>query len=132
MKNSVRKWLLFGVLVALAPIGFRYISAVINQNPLAYFELISGGELFLISVALCASAVGDLIELNTDSEPIKTAAMVWSAAAVLNCIICSLLFAGLKDSPTADPQKLANFSILFYVVSLVVGASSVKVAGDGA
>jgi hypothetical protein len=48
---------LFGILFALLPIAAVYVNGRIDGNPPGWIDLLSGGELFLISSAVAADAV---------------------------------------------------------------------------
>jgi MFS family permease len=47
-----------GVVFALLPLGLIYVNGRLDHKPTSWIELLAGGELFLISAAVAADAVG--------------------------------------------------------------------------
>jgi hypothetical protein len=59
MRARLTKWLLFGVLFALVPIGVRWLFARTSGHVLSLAELTDQGELCLIAIGITSSALGD-------------------------------------------------------------------------
>jgi hypothetical protein len=51
-------WLFCSIFIALLPIGTSYINGRAGGKPPGWVELLAGGELFLISAAIAADAIG--------------------------------------------------------------------------
>jgi hypothetical protein len=63
--RKVRKkliiWTTFSVIIGSLPIMLNMMILFSNNKPIAFFDLFAHGELLLISVAIAADAVGDMI-----------------------------------------------------------------------
>jgi uncharacterized membrane protein len=60
IREKLLRWALFGVIFALLPITFNFLSAVTRNQAIAVSSLASHGELLLISVSISAAAAGEL------------------------------------------------------------------------
>jgi hypothetical protein len=63
--RKVRKkliiWTTFSVLIGSLPVVLNMMILFSNNKPVAFFDLFAHGELLLISVAIAADAIGDMI-----------------------------------------------------------------------
>lgn len=121
-------WLLFSVLLALAPLlfnaAFVYVS---GQNP-TLVQLLRNGELLLIAVAIGADAIGKLM---ASGNTLRLPKIVAGGAAILLVIFCSLLFASVATSSigtSLDPTRVANVSALMFGLTVIAGMSCTVLA----
>jgi hypothetical protein len=89
MVASFTIWLIFSVVLALAPLIFNTVSTFMTGVDPSMADLIGHGELLIVSVALGADAVGKLIGTGPHY---KTPKVVASGACIFLVIISSLLF----------------------------------------
>ncbi len=61
MAERLIRWFVFSVLVALLPFVWNWISLVTQEKAATLETMFCRGELFLVSCALCAAALGELI-----------------------------------------------------------------------
>ncbi len=54
-------WLIFGVICSLFPIGADYISASAADSNVGLIDVLSHGELLIVSAVMAAAAVGDIV-----------------------------------------------------------------------
>lgn len=59
-KNQLLLWLFLGVVFALSPLACNFLLLRVDGKPATILELCSRGELFLISAAIAADALGKL------------------------------------------------------------------------
>lgn len=99
MANKLLKWLIFGVLVALLPILFNLLFAITVGGELTVGRLIGRGELLLIAVGLCSTALGDLVlaELPVRSRFWRGARLVLTGMCVVVIAASSFYFALVSD-----------------------------------
>ncbi len=65
MAARLTRWAIFSVAVSLIPLIFSFIYLTTVGPTPAFFDLISDGELLLISVALTGAAIGEVIDKKT-------------------------------------------------------------------
>lgn len=127
MPDRLVKWLVFSGAVALVPVLFAAIFSYLEAGRTRYPAILGNGELFVISVGLCAAAIGDLIDKGSGTAARKRAALLVGGAAVMIVIMASLLFAVLTYGPLVDARRVAHTSIVVYFSALFVGASSILI-----
>ena len=80
MDTQFWKWLVFGVALALMPIGFHFMYIVtVPRLELSWSILLGRGELLLLAVGLSAGAMGDLVLMRPG----------WGAFKVVTTGICA-------------------------------------------
>ncbi|MGH3865522.1 MAG: hypothetical protein ACRDQ4_05150 [Pseudonocardiaceae bacterium] len=61
LRIKVGKWLLFEIVFALLPLFFNWGTAILHDKSVSWGLLVGRGELLLISVAIIAAAIGNLV-----------------------------------------------------------------------
>jgi hypothetical protein len=125
------RWMLFGVGLALLPIAWNGISSLARGGDASFTTVLGNGELLLIAAVLGATTAGDLVGIQT-----KRFGVVRSTLLGLNfvCImLATLLFGDFAATARSgdyqlDQAVVTRFSVLLFLVSLVVSASSHFVA----
>lgn len=109
------RWLVFGVTFSLAPIADDYVSAIGRHGgsfpPIA--EVLKHGELFILSSALAAVGLGEIIGANQKFQLVKIFIGGFSA---LNIFSSSELYSH------ANSPESANFIGYYTVVSYFIFA----------
>ncbi len=91
MDDRFWKWLLFGVVLALLPIAFNLLYAwTVTGVKLTPALLFGRGELLLLTVGLCAGALGDLILMQHRWRTLK---MVTTVVCIADIAFASFYFA---------------------------------------
>jgi hypothetical protein len=124
------RWLLFSVLIAVLPIGFNGIFMVNRSEPLVWKSLLAHGELYLISVAVTAAALGEMFGREGGK---KLTRMCLTGLSCILIAISSVLFADTASiARQAEGQMNIDFvawgSITFFVFSVVTGACCIVVS----
>ncbi len=121
------KWLIFGVVLALLPIGFNLVYAwtVIGPWPSTAF-LFGRGELLLLAVGLSSGALGDLILGEGKWQALR---LVVAGVCILNIGLASFYFALVSGKyairePT-DTGVVVVISLVLYGVAVLSGGTSV-------
>ncbi len=119
-------WVIFGVLLSLSPILFSLIFYFLTDKP-DYVQVISRGELFIISVALGASAAGNLIATGSEYRTLKA---VSAGGSLLLVIISALLFAAVSGagSPNINDDRVAETSLVILLLTIAASGGCVILA----
>lgn len=124
--KRVLMWLAFSVIFALAPVFINYL-IVRGASDFRWIHLLNRGELFLISAALCADAVGRMWGQ-------KAQAGYLSACCLIGCLY--ILFAASIEFGIAAPKldgggrltdSQTEDSLIYFVVAVGAGLGAVLV-----
>ena len=100
-------WIIFGVLVSLAPLLANVITTMLSNDPslanhpieqsLNFFQLVSyKGELLLLAVGLSAAGIGDVAESLLQGVQWGAAKAVILGLCLLNVIFGIFLYVGIS------------------------------------
>jgi hypothetical protein len=106
MGAKLARWFVFSVLIALLPICFTYVYMLTDGKSPSLPDVLARGELLLISVALAADALGDLIASGPSNVGFKIAA---GGGCLLTIVFASLYFA------VVSTKAAANVNVVFYI-----------------
>ncbi len=121
------KWLIFGVILALLPIGFNLVYAltVFGLWPSAAF-LFGRGELLLLAVGLSSSTLGNLM---LGRHRWRTLRLVVAGVCAADIAFASFYFALISGKyvmrGSTDTGVEVTISLALYVVAVVSGGTSV-------
>jgi hypothetical protein len=118
--------MLFSVLVSLIPLLLHGVVLLGQERPPSgiWTAILDHGELLLISTAIAADAIGDLVASGLRSEPGKVLA---GGGCVLSLLFAALCYA--TNSTMIDlghPLKaevMTEISVLIFVVTVLAGGS---------
>jgi hypothetical protein len=116
MSAKLLRWLIFGVLLALVPLVFSWFCRLIFSEDASLKTLLSQGELLLITAALCAAAIGEL--LGSDDKQ-KNWKIISGGASLMILIFSALIFSVISNqslfstSPDIDAVKVASLIVYF-------------------
>lgn len=114
------RWVLFGVVIALAPLIANYFSLGFAGKNSTIGGVIARGELLLIVSAMCAAAVGELVGSGAAFRTLKVIA---SGVALVVLVLASLFFAGVAVAHArgggVDPIAIKEISLYIYGVAIV-------------
>jgi hypothetical protein len=127
MRDKLALWFVFSVLLSLVPIIFHIVKGYTNHTPHALTAAIQRGELLLITAALCAAAVGELIVAQPITPPTSSTTItsttsqltakpsqidkiVSGGTAIIFLMFCSLYFADI--SATYNSGAYVNNKII--------------------
>ncbi|MFZ5911684.1 MAG: hypothetical protein ACOYYU_16855 [Chloroflexota bacterium] len=125
--NKLVKWVIFSVIVSLLPLFINLLLLYLNgiYLTIAYFS--PHGELLLISVTICAIAIGDVIGTGKKYLALKLLA---AGGCVLILIFSSSIFAILSlgsiiPENSATASAITDFSLITFLFSLLTSSGCV-------
>jgi hypothetical protein len=124
-------WFVFTVIVTLAPFFLGFFQSIDRDQQFTFSLILGTGQLLLVSVAIAAAALGDLvaIEVSTNQRILKTVAI---GSCTLVVIISSLWFgdisATIQGKPVPDPRTISFGSGVVYFWALVSSAWCLSLA----
>jgi hypothetical protein len=125
------RWLVFSVLFGLIPFASAFFHLLITGQPAplpgTLPGLVAHGELFIISAALAADALGDLIASGKEWAIFKVFA---GGGCVLALGLASLMFADVSFNASSKPDVVYNASLWIFFTTLV-SSGACKVLAEG-
>ena len=126
--EKLTKWLFFSVAVALLPLSFHYLQLVMVGRSPGLADITQHGELLIISAAMAAAAIGDVVSAEVSRSILKMMAIGF---CVIMLLLSSLLYAFISScTMTGVDVKshiASNISIITYVFTLITSASSIAI-----
>jgi peptidoglycan/LPS O-acetylase OafA/YrhL len=122
-------WIVFSVIVALAPFGARAVSAYIHGSFPTLPGIIGHGELFFTCAAIGTAAIGRMI--GTGPRNLYLKIIAGGAAALLVFVSCVLAGDTAQSASSVDPQRVGSMSYFLFCFMLPTGAGCVLVSEEG-
>jgi hypothetical protein len=124
-------WGIFGVVVSLLPFAFGLLQSVGSKGPFSYSQILGGGQLLLVAVALSAGAFGDLIVV--DVPPIQRMPKVFAiGSCVIEILVSSYWFGIITESASVgtprNPTVVSILSAPVFIWALLSSGSCVLIA----
>lgn len=126
--EKLTRWLIFNVMIALVPLSAGFLGLQLARQELSLHTLTARGELLLISSAIAAAAVGELIPAGRARATRKLCA---GGSCILLVLLSSLFFAAIQARQDADPQSILSLSLWMFAGTLLAGFSCVYLAHEG-
>ncbi len=121
MAEKLTRWFIFGVVVSLLPFALAYLNLWASKKPVKIEDLFSRGELLLVSTAIGAAAIGELLGIKETHALYKIIIGGCSFVAVLTQMAW---YAYASDaSRRLDGRNVAKLSVAFFVVTLFCSAA---------
>lgn len=134
MAARLTRWLIFSVIVAMVPLAFDYFARMTDGSEAPKLAaIVSKGELLLISAAIAAAAIGEII-----GRPGKRAVaeLVATGACVVTFFFASLYYANvsvlqrqysreaLSQQQEQQPKEEVIFrtSVVLFIFTLISSA----------
>ncbi len=129
MLQKLIKWLLFSAVISVVPLFSTYIILLLHSNYTTITTIIARGELQLISVALLANGIGEVVSNDNISKTIKIAL---SGLSTILLLLISIWYGAIVSSliaqnSTSTPQVLEFPSLIIFLVSFFISACCVVV-----
>jgi hypothetical protein len=96
-------WLAGSTLFALSPLAANYMTGLVRGRPPGWLELISGGELCIISAAVSADAIAKALR---GGQRYRNPRIVCGVGCLLLLIASSLLFGAITSAMTEHHSLL--------------------------
>ena len=125
MRTRLIRWLIFSVVVSLVPLLLAYASDQTRGGTPTLVSILSKGDLLLISTALAAAAIGDLLPA-AQAMPVR--AMLAGGGCVVSVLFGSSYYAAIVTGSVARPDLVADYSVALFGMTLLSGASCVLMA----
>jgi hypothetical protein len=121
---TLLRWLIFNVLISLLPLAFAAFLLASKQAPhqeSMWVSVLGGGELLLISTAIAAEAIGDLIASNEEKAVWK---YISSGGCLIALIFSALWYATVRESgPTQNAATIVVGSVILFAATFVAALS---------
>lgn len=121
-------WSIFTVAFSLLPLLFNWFLVFIRGQTFTLIDLISSGELVLISVAINAAALGEIIEYGT-KKPYDIRRILAIGFCVLTMTLASfaysLLGANINAVDEIDQSRAFLISIIIFLTATLTSSINV-------
>jgi hypothetical protein len=131
--NRFAKWAIFGVIFAIAPLAADYFIGSLH-NPSSTFswhDVVSKGELLLVTAAIAGAGVGELIGSGKDWLPFK---LVTGGACFVILLVAAELYSSIASDvrlqAVYDKPRLVDYSIYLFFATLIASAGCILAAED--
>lgn len=128
--HKLIRWTIFSVAVALLPLVFHALQLTTRGKAVSVTAVTSHGELLLISVALAAAAIGDL--LGNRNWTLSIPKLVASGFCMLMLLLSSFYYADISacrmSGQLIEDGVIATVSVLSYAFTLVCSGCCVALA----
>lgn len=137
---KIAKWLLFTAAIAILPLGLDLLFRFMHNGPFSLYDLISAGQLFLISSALSASGLGEVISsLEKTKEnvfhhvvtgfvgmiSIVSTVGLYGYVSAANAFINGAKLTG-PQILSLDTVSIGHIQIVCFILSFIVGLYAQK------
>ena len=131
MKIRFLKWFLFTLVVSLAPIIVSAVALKLVRETASLERLLGNGELLMISCALAATAIGELIASKA-RLPHGKLILVWlcGIAVFFSTMGYAILIVADAWKKAFDKSMIANFSIALFIGTGICAAICVVIAPE--
>jgi hypothetical protein len=123
------RWGIFSVIIALLPVFFNLLTVGSRGGSLSLRQVASHGELLLISTAIAAASVGDLI---ASGSKLPMAKILAGGGCIVGLFLGSLWYADISAAQAANvvlnPAWINNGSAIVFALTLVSSGSCVALA----
>ncbi len=128
--HRLTRWAIFSVAVALLPLVFHALQLATRGKPVSVAAVTAHGELLLISVALAAAAIGDLLGSRNWTHSLSK--LVSSGFCMLMLLLASFYYADIcacrMGGQPIEDAVISKVSILSYLFTLICSASCVALS----
>lgn len=120
------RWVIWVVVLGLAPLVFKAQIAYAQDKSFSWRDIISNGELILISIPIAGSGVAETVRRM--SNHFRLARQVNMATGLLLIISCSATYGNLSLATSGRSRDIVAESIALFLSSVIVGASSIALS----
>ncbi|MBK5994989.1 hypothetical protein ACIF6H_23075 [Streptomyces microflavus] len=126
---KVLHWAFFSVIFAVLPIAAGYLIDATRQGDRSFSDLISHGELYIVSAGLTAAAVGQSFMKKSNKHRFLHAILTFTNIGLF--FLTSFLYAdAVAPNAASDPEVrrdvMAELSLWFFAITLITtGVSTV-------
>lgn len=119
--TNLGRWIFFSVLITAAPIIYNSFNLILNRRSVDPNTILAHGDLILVSVALLAGAIGDLVSDDKIKKPVK---IIVGGSICFILVMSCLLFANvsLAVSQNIDKNFVTVYSFVSFSWTVILGA----------
>ena len=116
------RWTIFGVVFALLPFALNWwhMWTASGSNPWYVYQLWPRGELLLVSVAIAADAIGDLVGSGGSLLIFK---LIACGGCVLALFIAAAWFSQSQFALNPNSIKISNASMCVFMLTIISGGA---------
>jgi hypothetical protein len=124
--KRILMWLAFSVVFSLGPVFINYL--VVRDNPkIELFDLLNRGELFMLSAALCADAVGRMWGQKAQTGYFSSICLIGCVYILFACSIEFGMAAKNLDSGGRLSPSATKDSLIYFGVTVLAGLGTLLV-----
>lgn len=132
MAEKLVSWAIFSVVVALIPIFFNALRLHSRPGGPGPHTILDRGELLILTAALCAAAVGELLISPQVDGVVRVSKLVAGGAVILILLFSSLYYADVNAAHVAGARQnlkvVRTSSLVFFSVAFFACGSCVLLA----
>ena len=121
MWARLSRWLLFGVLFALIPIGVRWAFVKTSGQGVGLEELVNRGELCLIAIGITSSALGDAALFERKYQTARVWALALCGANLLAAAAYYGYVSSRNGSDPVDETFVLRASAVMFLMAVCAG-----------
>ena len=129
IRQNIIKWALFNAIVAILPIAFPGLHAVLNNEELSVANCFACEDLFVVSICGISGILGELAVQNQRKQ---NDVVIFSliGISVITLILNSFIYVDLLSVDKANTfDKVFVMSIVFYLWTVFVSIVSLVILG---
>lgn len=116
-------WLIYTVVISLLPIGFHALQFINRGEPVKLFNILSNGELLIISVGMAATAIGEALWRKSNNLVHNSLVLHIVGICFLLLIVSAFYYADVAAMNMAknivEEQVLVKNSLLLYLFTFI-------------
>jgi len=130
IRQTLVRWSLFSVTIALLPVVLNAFALMTRGQPMSYSAMVGNGELLLVSVAISAGAMGELIA--AERQPFTGTWQLLIGLSVVIVLLASAWFADIASAIRAGEyvsrHSIALGSTVVFACATLVGACCIMLS----
>lgn len=130
MYEKLARWFLFGVLFTLLPFVLSYLNLRARPklvNPVKFVSMFAHGELLLVSTAIGAAAVGELLGVKSANS---LGQIISGGVSLLLVVIQTLWYVSVSEPKSDfDADFVGRVSVILFIVTILASIACLLVAG---
>ena len=135
IRLKLLRWIVFNILLSMIPIMFVYLNSYITIFPIRISQVVSNGELFIISCSLLMTASGELVfNFSRDSDYLLWKTFVLGMSIMFG-LLAGFLFASMASESIIHPssvkyseQRVFDISSFLFLISVCLSCSAVMLS----
>jgi|GEM_PF-1600988 len=126
--GKIVRWIMFSIVLSLLPLGMKMLSLSIRNHNFSYSDIVSHGELLLITITMCTTAIAELFCSGSGSKPPK---LFVGSVTILILILAASLFSDISVAfelgrdKDFGPDVIFNTQIVLFVLSFILGIACI-------